>query len=44
LIEYTFRPLVRRHAISKPRAVSIATGIGSSALSPASASSSSSRR
>ena len=44
LIEYTFRPVVRRHEISKPRAVSTATGTGSRALSPASASSSSSRR
>jgi hypothetical protein len=38
LIAWTFRPVARRHATSRPRLVSIATGIGSSALSPASAS------
>jgi hypothetical protein len=44
LIEYTVRPVVPRQAISNPRAVSTATGIGSPAVSPASVSSSSRRR
>jgi hypothetical protein len=38
LIANTLRPVARRQATSRPRPVSMATGIGSSALSPASAS------
>jgi hypothetical protein len=41
LIAEPFRPAARRQATSKPRGVSIATGMGSSELSPWRASNSS---